>query len=314
MSALLDVIIPVFLIIGFGYCTVLTKLFSTNTIDGLMKFTQNFAIPVLLFDAIAKVDLINVFNVDLFFSFYLGATIGFLLGFFGSYYLFNRPLEDSVVIGFCCLFSNTVMLGIPITERAYGEDALQHNFAIVSVHAPFCYFLGITVMELVKSSEKDLNKNIFTILKAMFSNALVVGIMLGFIVNILEINLAKSIQASIDMITAVALPAALFGMGGVLYQYRPQGDIGPIIMVCAISLIIHPAVVWFAGRSFDLTDMQIRSAVITAAMAPGINTYVFANIYGKAKLSFSINICKNISVYTRGHCSCNNGRSYLHIS
>ena len=283
MSALLDVIIPVFLIIGFGYCTVLTKLFSTNTIDGLMKFTQNFAIPVLLFDAIAKVDLINVFNVDLFFSFYLGATIGFLLGFFGSYYLFNRPLEDSVVIGFCCLFSNTVMLGIPITERAYGEDALQHNFAIVSVHAPFCYFLGITVMELVKSSEKDLNKNIFTILKAMFSNALVVGIMLGFIVNILEINLAKSIQASIDMITAVALPAALFGMGGVLYQYRPQGDIGPIIMVCAISLIIHPAVVWFAGRSFDLTDMQIRSAVITAAMAPGINTYVFANIYGKAK-------------------------------
>ena len=283
MSALLDVIIPVFLIIGFGYCTVWTKLFSTDTIDGLMKFTQNFAIPVLLFDAIAKVDLINVFNVDLFFSFYLGATIGFLLGFLGSYYLFNRPLEDSVVIGFCCLFSNTVMLGLPITERAYGEDALRHNFAIVSIHAPFCYFLGITVMELVKSSEKDLKKNILTILKAMFSNALVVGIMLGFIVNVLEINLAKSIQASIDMITAVALPAALFGMGGVLYQYRPQGDIGPIIMVCAISLIIHPAVVWFAGRSFDLTDMQLRSAVITAAMAPGINTYVFANIYGKAK-------------------------------
>ena len=283
MSALLDVIIPVFLIIGFGYCTVWTKLFSTDTIDGLMKFTQNFAIPVLLFDAIAKVDLINVFNINLFFSFYLGATIGFLLGFFGSYYLFNRPLEDSVVIGFCCLFSNTVMLGLPITERAYGEDALRHNFAIVSIHAPFCYFLGITVMELVKSSEKDLKKNIVTILKAMFSNALVVGIMLGFIVNILEINLAQSIQASIDMITAVALPAALFGMGGILYQYRPQGDIGPIIMVCAISLIIHPAVVWLAGRNFELTDTQLRSAVITAAMAPGINTYVFAHIYGKAK-------------------------------
>lgn len=283
MSALLDVIIPVFLIIGFGYCTVWTKLFSTDTIDGLMKFTQNFAIPVLLFDAIAKVDLINVFNINLFFSFYLGATIGFLLGFFGSYYLFNRPLEDSVVIGFCCLFSNTVMLGLPITERAYGEDALRHNFAIVSIHAPFCYFLGITVMELVKSSEKDLKKNIVTILKAMFSNALVVGIMLGFIVNIFEINLAQSIQASIDMITAVALPAALFGMGGILYQYRPQGDIGPITMVCAISLIIHPAVVWLAGRNFELTDTQLRSAVITAAMAPGINTYVFAHIYGKAK-------------------------------
>ena len=283
MSALLDVIIPVFLIIGFGYCTVWSKLFSIDTIDGLMKFTQNFAIPVLLFDAIAKVDLVNVFDFNLFFSFYVGATAGFLIGFLGSHYIFHRSLEDSVVIGFCCLFSNTVMLGLPITERAYGEEALEHNYAIVSVHAPFCYFLGITVMELVRSTEKSISKKTLVIFKAMFSNALVVGIVLGFLVNILGIDLAKTIQASIDMITAVALPAALFGMGGVLYQYRPEGDIGPITMVCLVSLIVHPVIVWITGLSSGLTEMQMRSAVITAAMAPGINTYVFANIYGRAK-------------------------------
>ena len=283
MSALLDVIIPVFLIIGFGYCAVWTKLFSEETIDGIMKFTQNFAIPVLLFDAIAKVDLFNVFDLSLFLSFYLGATAGFLIGFLGSRYLFGRPIEDSVAIGFCCLFSNTVMLGLPITERAYGTDALQYNFAIVSIHAPFCYFLGITVMELVKSSEKSIKKNVFVILKAMFSNALVVGIVLGFIVNILGLSIADTIQASIDMITAVALPAALFGMGGILYQYRPEGDAGPILMVCAVSLIIHPLIVWLTGSKFNLNDAQMRSAVITAAMAPGINTYVFANMYGRAR-------------------------------
>ena len=283
MSALLDVIIPVFLIIGFGYCTVWTKLFSEETIEGLMKFTQNFAIPVLLFDAIAKVDLFYVFDLSLFLSFYLGATAGFLIGFLGSRFMFGRPIEDSVAIGFCCLFSNTVMLGLPITERAYGTDALQYNFAIVSIHAPFCYFLGITVMELVKSSEKSIKKNIFTILKAMFSNALVVGIVLGFIVNILGLSIGETIQASIDMITAVALPAALFGMGGILYQYRPEGDAGPILMVCAVSLIIHPLTVWLTGSKLNLNDAQIRSAVITAAMAPGINTYVFANMYGRAR-------------------------------
>jgi malonate transporter len=299
MSSLLDVIIPVFLIIGFGYCTVWIKLFSIDTIDGLMKFTQNFAIPVLLFNAIAKVDLANIFNLNLFFSFYFGATAGFLIGFLGSHYIFNRPLQDSVAIGFCCLFSNTVMLGLPITERAYGNDALQHNFAIVSIHAPFCYFLGITVMELIKSTEKPISRKSVIISKAMFSNALVVGIVLGFLVNICGINLAKSIQASVDMITAVALPAALFGMGGILYQYRPEGDAGPIIMICAVSLIVHPAIVWGFGSQLNLNDAQMRSAVITAAMAPGINTYVFANMYGTAKrvastgvlLSTALSIC-----------------------
>ena len=117
----------------------------------------------------------------------------------------------------------------------------------------------------------------------MFSNALVVGIVLGFLINICGINLAKSVQASIDMLTAVALPAALFGMGGILYQYKPEGDIGPIVMVCTVSLFIHPTIVWITGSNLALNDMQIRSAVITAAMAPGINTYVFANMYGKAK-------------------------------
>jgi hypothetical protein len=138
-------------------------------------------------------------------------------------------------------------------------------------------------MELVKSSEKSISKKSMIIFKAMFSNALVVGIVLGFMVNICGINLAKSIQASIDMITAVALPAALFGMGGILYQYRPEGDIGPIIMICIVSLLIHPAIVWITGSNLTLSDMQLRSAVITAAMAPGINTYVFANMYGRAK-------------------------------
>ena len=92
MSALLDVIIPVFLIIGFGYCTVWFKLFSVETIDGLMKFTQNFAIPVLLFDSISKLDLANVLDFNLFFSFYTGAIAGFLIGFIGSHYLFHRSL------------------------------------------------------------------------------------------------------------------------------------------------------------------------------------------------------------------------------
>ena len=117
----------------------------------------------------------------------------------------------------------------------------------------------------------------------MFRNALVVGIDLGFIVNILGLSIGETIQGSIDMITAVALPAALFGMGGILYQYRPEGDAGPILMVCVVSLILHPIIVWLTGTKFNLNDAQMRSAVITAAMAPGINTYVFANMYERAR-------------------------------
>ncbi len=38
-----------------------------------------------------------------------------------------------------------------------------------------------------------------------------------------------------------------------------------------------------ATQVFRLDDAGLRSAVLTAAMAPGVNAYVFANLYGVAK-------------------------------
>ena len=70
MHALIEVIFPVFLVIGFGYAAVWAGFFSTDSVDGLMRFTQNFAIPCLLFGAIASLDLSQVFDFALLFSFY----------------------------------------------------------------------------------------------------------------------------------------------------------------------------------------------------------------------------------------------------
>lgn len=53
MSALIDVILPVFLVIGFGYVVAWKGLFSATAVEGLMRFAQNFAVPVLLARSIA---------------------------------------------------------------------------------------------------------------------------------------------------------------------------------------------------------------------------------------------------------------------
>ncbi|MGR3548632.1 MAG: AEC family transporter, partial [Roseovarius sp.] len=139
MQALFEIILPVFLVIGFGYVAVWRRWFSQAGVDGLMSFTQKFAIPCLLFTAISRLDLGQSFDWRLLLSFYVGASSGFALGLFGARIIFGRSWEDAVAIGFCCLFSNSLLLGLPIMERAYGTDALAANFAIIAVHSPFCY-------------------------------------------------------------------------------------------------------------------------------------------------------------------------------
>ena len=283
MQALLDVILPVFLVIGFGYLAVWRGWFSTAGVDGLMKFTQNIAIPCLLFKALSTLDLQQSFDWRLLTSFYTGAFCCFLLGMFGARFGFKRDWQDSVAIGFCCLFSNSVMLGLAITERAYGAAALASNFAIVALHAPFCYGVGITAMEIARNPGPLSWSLVKTILKAMFNNALLIAILLGLVVNISGMTLPTVTSDALAMMARVALPTALFAMGGVLYQYRPEGDMRPIIMVVAVTLIVHPSLVWMIGSSLDLSAAPFRSAVLTSAMAPGINTYVFANMYNRAK-------------------------------
>jgi predicted permease len=283
MEALLEVIIPVFLVIGFGYVAVWRGLFSDAGVDGLMKYTQNFAIPALLFNAISKLDLGQTFDADLLISFYTGSTTSFAAGLLGARYLFGREWEESVAIGFCCLFANSLMLGLPITERAFGTAALQPNYAIVAIHSPFCYGLGITVMEIVRARGQSLSRLPGTVLRAMFRNALIIGIGLGFIVNLSGFALPMALSEAIGLMVQTALPVALFGMGGVLVRYRPEGDLKVIAMVCACALVLHPSVVWLMGRSLSISDAGFRSAVLTASMAPGINTYVFASMYGKAR-------------------------------
>ncbi|MBT0958907.1 AEC family transporter [Alphaproteobacteria bacterium KMM 3653] len=286
MNDLLGVILPVFLVIGFGYLAVWRGWMTDDWTAGLMKFSQGFAIPCLLFTAAATLDLQAELDPLLLIAFYSGSTFGFVSGSLAAYYIFKRPAEDAVVIGFACLFANSLLLGLPITERAFGADALAPNYAIIAFHAMFCYTLGITTMELIRSrsgERQSLAQTAGKVLKAIFSNSLMIAILLGFAVNLSGLAVPTAIQDSIDLVGRSALPTALFALGGTLFLYRPEGDARVIAMICVITLMVHPAIVWTLAHVFDLSTGQLRSGVVTAAMAPGVNAYIFANIYGRAK-------------------------------
>jgi hypothetical protein len=300
LQSLIDVVLPVFMVIGAGYAMTRAGLLSQTHVEGIMKFTQGFAIPCLLFLAISELDLAASFDPGLLASFYSGAFLCFLAGLFGARWFFGRDWEDCVAIGFCCLFSNSVLLGLSITERAYGPEGLVGNFAIIAFHAPFCYLVGITVMEVVRNRGRTGGDFLKSLLGSIFRNALIIGIGLGFVVNVTGIAMPRTVVSALDLIALAALPGALFALGGVLVQYRPEGDLRAIAFVCAVSLLLHPTLVWAFGRAVDLDRDLFRSAVLNAAMAPGFNAYIFANIYGRARrvVASSVLIATASSVLT----------------
>lgn len=286
MQALFEVILPVFLVIGFGYLARWQKWITDDAVSALMGFAQNFAVPALLFAGIARIDLGQNFHPPLLISFYVGALSSGLLTLLLARYVFGRAWPDSVAIGFVGLFSNSLLLGIPITERAYGAAALSWNFAIISIHAPLLYGLGIALMEIVRARGQGLApaKLLSQIGRAVLRNPLVLGITAGWLVNITHAPLPAPFWDGVELINRAAIPVALFGLGGVLFRYRPEGDLRIIFTAISASLVLHPLIAYMLGKyAFHLEVAPLRSLTLTAAMAPGVNTYLFAHIYGVGK-------------------------------
>lgn len=283
MIEILTVVLPVFLVIGAGYAATRAGLFPASAVDGLMSFTQSYAIPCLIFAAIVRLDLDAAFEWPLLLAFYAGATSTFLLGMLGARTIFGRRPGEAVAIGFAALFSNSVLLGLPITERAFGTEALAPNYAIIALHAPYCYLLGITVMEISRADGRGAAATARTVARAMFRNALMIGIALGVLVNLSGARLPGPVMDAVDLMTRAALPAALFGLGGVLTRYAFRAGLGETAMIALLALILHPAITLGLGLALDLPQGFLNSAVLTAAMAPGINSFLFASMYGRAE-------------------------------
>lgn len=285
MTIAAGVILPVFLIIGLGWLARWRGYFGDEAVDALMRYAQNIAAPILLGVSIYGMDLGTAFQPGLLLSFYVGAFSAFALGIFGARAL-GRPGPDAVAIGFACLFSNSLLLGVAITERAYGTAGLAGNFAIISIHSPIMYTLGIVAMELTRSRGQNLPLHRLTrqIGCSILTQPLIIGILTGFAVNLSGLTLPGFAFDGLKMIAGTTIPTALFGLGGVLFRYRPEGDGKAIALVVAASLGVHPIIAWTLGTQvFALDAPALRSAVITAAMAPGVNAYLFAHMYGVAK-------------------------------
>lgn len=283
ITEILDIVAPVFLLIIVGAGAVKFGWFSDGAVDGLMSFALKFAAPSLLFLSVARLDIGQAFQWSLMLSFYIAASASFFGAMILARVIFKRRPGEAVAMAFGALFSNSLLLGLPISERAYGAESLSTNIALLSVHAPFCYLLGISMMEIVRRDKQSVFDSVRKIAIAMFRNPLMIGIGLGFVVNFTGVALPGPVLSSVEMIARTTLPVALFAIGGVLTRYSLGASIGQAGMVASFSLLVHPALVYLlATYVFALDPQVMRNAVLMAAMAPGVNAFVFATMYGRA--------------------------------
>lgn len=289
MLAIVNVILPIFALLALGYGAVRLRLFPTEGVRGLIVFVNSFATPCLLFYAMLNSDFSTTFNWGVIVPFYIGAIVVFVLGIVLSARVFRNKPGESVASGFSAMFTNTVLVGIPVIQRAYGEEALATAFSIIALHAPVLITAGMLTMELLRRDGAPLLKTLGVALMRVVANPLLWGIALGAIANLLHVKLIEPAEAFVTLMAAAVTPAALFGLGGALNDYKLSESWGQSLTMSLLKLVVQPAIAWVIMVPILHIDHDLaRYGVLLAAMPAGINVFIFATYYNR-----SINIAAN---------------------
>ncbi|WEK03192.1 MAG: AEC family transporter [Candidatus Devosia phytovorans] len=282
MLAILNVIAPIFALMALGYCAVRYRLFPAEGIKSLIAFVNNFATPCLLFHSLVTSDLRSAFNLSIIGPFYIGALICFVIGIVVAIRFFGNTPGEGVSVGFSGTFTNTVLVGLPIISRAYGNEALPVTLSIIGLHGAILLTIGMVTMELVKRDGKPLGPTLITAVRRVASNPLIWGIAAGMIGYFAGLQLIEPAEAFLVMMSSAVVPAALFGIGGALYEFKLGESWQQALVASFIKLIIHPAIayvlmIWVFHVPMDIA----RYGILLSAMPAGVNVYIFATYYNR---------------------------------
>src|SRR5690606_24646870 len=183
MLSILAVIAPIFALMAFGYGAVRFRLFPADGIKALIAFVNNFATPCLLFYSISTSDFRAAFNLGIIGPYYLGAIICFVVGIIIARKVFNNSPGVSVSVGFSGTFTNTILVGLPIMARAYGDGALPVTLSFVGLNVGILLTLDLVNLELFRRYGGPLGEALLLAVRRVVSIPLIWGIDAGTIAS-----------------------------------------------------------------------------------------------------------------------------------
>ena len=178
--------------------------------------------------------------------------------------------------GFSAGQANTVLVGIPMILKAYGEEGAVPLFLLIAVHLPVTMTLATVLAEGRQASP-------LAILRRLATHPIIVAILAGSACRPLAPSSPEPLWQVVDLIGSAAVPCALVGMGIALRRYGLRGGLE------AAGLISGPEARAASARScfvlatqvFEMPRAWAGVAVLFAACPSGINAYLFAERYGE---------------------------------
>ncbi len=301
MTEVLGNTLPVFALVLVGYAAGRRNWITEGGAKGLSSFVFYLAVPALLFRTLGRADVMDALDPRVVLAYFSGTFIVMAVAWGVGRLAFASRFEELAVMAMGAMYSNIVLLGIPLVYALFGEPGLLPLMMIVAVHSLVLLPLTMILIEAGRRSEGGTGDLAQAVLGAVFKNPVILSILAGIAFNLSGLELAGALDRFTGMLGGASAPCALFALGATLSLYRVGGDLRESLTVVALKLVVHPALVWvMTAKIFVLPPLWVAVATVTAALPTGVNVFIMAHQYNVylARTTAAILISTFLSVGT----------------
>ncbi len=267
MAIFLNVIVPVFIVMGSGF--LVGKLFEGDG-EIFSKVTLWVFSGVVTFSFMnenppSTGDLVK----------YLG---GFLVIFAYNLIVFRwmfRKKESSDVFFLTSLFGNTGYLGYPVLGSAFGNAGIAYGVVYSFVSVTLVNTLGIAFLM------RDLKSSIRNLLKLPFIYSIVLGMALGYM-GVHWQKLPHPLSAAIGDLKKAAIPVIMVFMGYSLSKVRLSKENFKVMAMASLHrLLVIPVIALTISGFLGLHGLARKTFIVESSMPTAMNVVVISSALDK---------------------------------
>jgi len=266
---LIDVIVPVFFVIGIGYY--LGKKNPEINTDFITTFAGNVGTPAMIFYTITTTGV----TLSIFTEYFIYALV-IIGGFSIVGILFLLLLKKDFISELPPLIlPNTGNMGIPICLFAYGTAGLGVASAIASVVILLHFTLGVL-----------LAKKSFSI-EILIKNMPIYGIIVSVIFLYFEWDVPGYLENTTFLLTYATIFLVLMSLGIALSRLKVVSWTHSSILG-AVRVIVGPLIGFGLIKFLDLDGFAAGVLLIQSCMPSAVLTYLVGSMYSEKKVVDSV--------------------------
>lgn len=283
---------PIFMMVVLGGILKYYGIIGQAFVDQASILVFKISLPILLGMSMIRTDIATVFDPATIANASLSTFLVFILLTLTASIFVKNPRDKGVYVQ-GAFRGNLAIVGLALCVNLYGDAGIAKASIVMSILSLVYNILSIYTLTTTLTDKK---LNLFSMIISMTKNPLIIGIVLGIMINLLHIPVHPVIMQTGDYLSQLTLPVALLCIGASL-SFADMKDTKTVATIAVIAkLIVSPIIITYIAYLSGFSKMDLGIVFLMSSTPTAAASYIMVKaMKGNETLAANIIVMSTVA-------------------